>query len=341
MDSHAAPETPADDALLSVENVSVRFPLRGTAWPWQQPDMVHAVENVSFSVARNEIFGLAGESGCGKSTVARVAIGLLKQTEGKVKYRGREIGDYPSAEIRPRLQIVFQDPYTSLNPRRTVGDIVGDALVVHRNMTTTERRARVSEILARVGLAPDHYHRYPHEFSGGQRQRVAIARALVLDPEFLVLDEPTSALDVSVQAVILNLLRKLQRELGLASLFITHDLNLMRFMVDRVGVMYLGRIVEQGRTQEMFGDPLHPYTKALIASTPQPDPERVRGDVALTGELPSNINPPTGCAFHTRCPAKIAGVCDRIAPTLQPVGDRLVACHLHHEPAGMEAAAAS
>lgn len=319
------------NSLVEVRDLKLHFPVRNaTVWPWQETPVVRAVDGISFAVGPNEIYGLAGESGCGKSTVARVLMGLIEATDGTVFFRGRPIGDYASSELRPQMQMVFQDPYTSLNPRRIIGNIVGDPLAVHTRLSGAERRKKVIHALERTGLAHYHYFRYPHEFSGGQRQRAAIARALILDPDFLVLDEPTSALDVSVQAVILNLIRELQHEMQLGCLFITHDLNLMRFLVDRVGVMYLGRIVETGATEEIFSNPLHPYTKALIAATPQPNPDRPNIQIPLEGELPSNINPPPGCPFHPRCPDRIAGLCDRIVPSLKPHVSRELACHLYH-----------
>jgi oligopeptide transport system ATP-binding protein len=329
-------ETPP---LVSLCGVELHFPLRARrVWPWAAKETVKAVDGVDFEVAADEIFGLAGESGCGKSTIARLILDLVKPTAGRILFEGRPIESIPAHELRARLQIVFQDPYTSLNPRRSVGDIVSEPLVIHTDLGRRARREKVVEMLERVGLAGHHQHRFPHEFSGGQRQRLAIARALMLNPRFLVLDEPTSALDVSVQAVILNLIRDLQREYRLGCVFITHDLNLMRFLTQRLAVMYLGQIVEIGHTAEIFEAPLHPYTRALIDATPQPDPERERSHYFLEGELPSNITPPSGCRFHTRCPDKIGRVCETVTPELRPRGDRLVRCHLHHPPA--EAAAA-
>lgn len=317
--------------LIEVRELGMSFPVRNSSsLPWEKPPVVRAVDNVNIAISANEIFGLAGESGCGKSTVARLVMGLIDPTEGEIRFRDRPIQDYSAGEIRPRVQMVFQDPYTSLNPRRTIGRIVGDPLIIHTRMKAAERRDRVMKVLKRVGLADYHYDRYPHEFSGGQRQRIAIARALILDPEFLVLDEPTSALDVSVQAVILNMILELQAEMQLGCLFITHDLNLMRFLAHRTGVMYLGQMVEVGPTQDLFDEPLHPYTRALIDATPQPDPDRVNAQVPLEGEIPSNINRPKGCAFASRCPVRIDGTCEQIAPELKPFGSRLVACHLHH-----------
>jgi oligopeptide/dipeptide ABC transporter ATP-binding protein len=325
-----AEASPAGAPLVSLRDVRLHFPVRArNLWPLAEKETVKAVDGVSFDIGADEIFGLAGESGCGKSTIARLVLDLVRPTSGEIAFGGRPIGRVPASELRSKLQIVFQDPYTSLNPRRSVGDILGEPLVIHTKLGRRERRERVMQMLEHVGLASYHYYRFPHEFSGGQRQRLAIARALMLNPSFLVLDEPTSALDVSVQAVILNLIRDLQREYRLGCLFITHDLNLMRFLSHRLGVMYLGHIVEIGRTAAVFDDPLHPYTKALIASTPQPEPERQRSHYFLEGELPSNIHPPSGCPFHTRCPDKIGPVCETVMPALQPHGDRLVRCHLY------------
>ena len=315
---------------LDVRDLKVHFPIRaggGAA-------VVKAVDGVSLTVQADEMFGIAGESGCGKSTLARTLIGLIKPAAGDVRFEGRSIADFGKREFASKIQMVFQDPYGSLNPRRTVGDIVGDPLAVHTRLNRRERKEKVVRLLERTGLAAYHYGRYPHEFSGGQRQRIAIARALVLDPKFLVLDEPTSALDVSVQAVILNLIRALKAERGLGCLFITHDLNLMRFMTDRLAVMYLGRVVEMGRTAEIFTEPLHPYTRALVNATPQPDPGRKRTAEVLQGELPSPVNPPSGCPFHTRCPVKVGRVCETVVPSLGAAKGRLVACHLVNPPDG-------
>ena len=326
------PERKAAERLLEIDGLRKTFPARATAGLGRKPPLVRAVDGVDFSVSEDEVFGLAGESGCGKSTVARLILRLIEPSGGRIRFRGRDLADHAPRELRQRVQMVFQDPYTSLNPRRRVGKLVGDPLVIHTGLSRAERRERVLDTLARVGLAPYHQDRFPHEFSGGQRQRIAIARALVVDPEFLVLDEPTSALDVSVQAVILNMILELQQEMRIGCLFISHDLNLMRFLAHRVGVMYLGRIVETGSTAEIFDHPLHPYTRALVSATPQPDPDRERTGAVLEGELPSNVAPPPGCAFSTRCPDAVAGLCDRVAPRLAPVAGRRVACHLHHPP---------
>ena len=319
--------------VMDVRELCKHFPVKGAGlFPWSSPPQVRAVDGVSFEIANDEIFGLAGESGCGKSTVGRLILGLIPASSGRVLFRGTDITRTSRAglrSLRPRMQMIFQDPYTALNPRRTVADIVSDPLVVHTRLSSPERRQRVIQMLERVGLAPDHYYRYPHEFSGGQRQRIGIARALILRPDFLVLDEPTSALDVSVQAVIINLIMEFQAELRLSCLFITHDLNLLRFLSNRLAIMYLGLLVEVGGTKEVFSGPMHPYSRALIAATPQPKRTRQSPKVFLEGEVPSNLSPPPGCRFHTRCPEKIGTVCETESPELKPVAGRLVACHLY------------
>jgi oligopeptide/dipeptide ABC transporter ATP-binding protein len=328
----AAPQPGAESVLISAQELRMHFPLERGALPWSARRVVKAVDGVSFDIAPNEMFGLAGESGCGKSTVGRLLLGLIRATSGQVLFHGQNIATMPARALRrmrPGMQMVFQDPYTSLNPRRAVSDIVSDPLIVHSALSGQERRQRVMDMLEKVGLARDHYYRYPHEFSGGQRQRIAIARALILNPEFLVLDEPTSALDVSVQAVIINLIKRLQVEFRLGCLFITHDLNLLRFLSNRLAIMYLGKIVELARTAELFESPLHPYSRALIASTPQPTPERKRTLYVLEGEIPSNITPPSGCSFHTRCREKIGRICETEEPALRQVQGRMVRCHLY------------
>lgn len=318
-------------SAIELRDLKVHFPVGASRlFSGRSPMVVKAVDGLSLKIEPDEIFGLAGESGCGKSTVARVLAGLVKPTSGDVLVGDRRLGDIRRLDLPTKIQMVFQDPYGSLNPRRIIGDIIGDPLAIHTRLARQERQSKVEQILESVGLLAHHFHRFPHEFSGGQRQRIAIARALILDPSFLVLDEPTSALDVSVQAVILNLIRTLKQERELGCLFITHDLNLMRFMTTRLAVMYLGRIVEMGNVEDIFSAPLHPYTKALVDSTPQAAAGRRRVKPGLEGELPSPVNPPSGCPFHTRCPAKIGTVCETHVPKLTTGNGRLVACHLHN-----------
>ena len=268
------------EPIIRVENLKKHFLIKSpNLWPRSEKISVKAVDGIHFDIRQNEMFGLAGESGCGKSTVARLLLRLIEETSGKIYYQGGEILSIPAPEMRKlrlKMQMVFQDPYTSLNPRRTVGDIVSDPLYVHTNLTRRERNEKVMELLEQVGLSKDHFYRYPHEFSGGQRQRIAIGRALILEPDFLVLDEPTSALDVSVRAMIVNLILGMKSRLHLSCLFITHDLNLLRFLSDRVAIMYLGEILELSESKQFFDHPLHPYSRALIASIPQYDP-KMRG----------------------------------------------------------------
>ena len=319
--------------VIKAAGLKKHFPVKGGGLrPWAGPAWVKAVDGVDFAIRPNEMFGLAGESGCGKSTVGRLLLRLIRPSAGHIFFQGQDVSRVSAGQLRglrTRMQMVFQDPYTSLNPRRTVADIIADPLVVHQSLSGRDRRRRVRDMLEQVGLARDHFYRYPHEFSGGQRQRIAIARALILRPDFLVLDEPTSALDVSVQAVIVSLINKLQADLNLSCLFITHNLNLLRFLSHRLAIMYLGQIVEMGDTKPVFDDPLHPYSRALIASTPQPNPQKSRRRVFLEGEVPSNINPPAGCRFHTRCPEKMGEICETKAPELLARQGRLVRCHLY------------
>jgi oligopeptide transport system ATP-binding protein len=321
------------EPIIRVENLKKHFSLKKPGlWPWGEKAFVRAVDGIHFDIRDNEMFGLAGESGCGKSTVARLLLRLIEETSGKIYYKGKEILNIPVSEmrkLRSKMQMVFQDPYTSLNPRRTVGDIISDPLSVHTDLSRRERREKVLELLEQVGLSKDHFFRYPHEFSGGQRQRIAIGRALILDPDFLVLDEPTSALDVSVRAMIINLILGLKSRLHLSCLFITHDLNLLRFLSDRVAIMYLGEILELSESKELFDHPLHPYSKALIASIPHYDPKKRGGKFFLEGELPSNIYLPTGCRFHPRCPQKLGKRCEAEPPQLIEKEGRLIRCHLY------------
>jgi len=321
------------EPIIKVENLRKHFPLKKSGlWPWGEKNSIRAVDGIDFYIRGNEMFGLAGESGCGKSTVARLILGLIEATSGRIYYRAREISRISKLEmkeLRSKMQIVFQDPYTSLNPRRTVGDIISDPLVVNTGCSRRERRERVMEVLEQVGLAKDHYFRYPHEFSGGQRQRIAIGRALILHPDFLALDEPTSALDVSVRAMIINLILELKAHLHLSCLFISHDLQLLRFLSDRLAIMYLGEIVELAATKGLFESPMHPYSRALIASIPQYDAPKRPGRFFLEGEPPSNIDLPSGCRFHPRCPQKQEEKCETEPPQLIEVDGRLIRCHLY------------
>ncbi len=295
--------------LLDVRGLTVRFPIRGRGLFAHSPGAIHAVEDVSLTLERGGALGLVGESGSGKSTIARAIVGLQRPTSGSVKFDGTELTTLTDRERRPfrrRVQMVFQDPTGSLDPRMTVGAIVAEPLAIQGVGTRRDRRARAASLLESVGLAASLAERYPHEFSGGQRQRIGIARALALEPELLVLDEPVSALDVSVQASVVNLLAELRARLGLAYLFIAHDLAVVRHVCERVAVMYLGRIVEEGPRESLFAEPRHPYTQALLSAVPVPDPiaERARSRIVLAGDPPSPANPPSGCAFHPRCPRR-------------------------------------
>ena len=320
--------------LVEVEGLKTYFPVRKGVFS-RISGWVKAVDDVSFRVRRGKTLGLVGESGCGKTTVGRTLLRLIPATAGRVVFDGIDVFALSRAHLRQmrrRMQVIFQDPIGSLNPRMTVGSIVGEALSVHGIARGRERTERVARLLERVGLSPAHVNRYPHEFSGGQRQRIGIARALVLEPRFIVCDEPVSALDVSIQSQILNLLADLQAEMGLSYLFIAHNLAVVQHFCDDVAVMYLGKIVEIGTAEEVYGRPKHPYTQALLLAAPVPDPDvaRRRRRVPLAGEVPSPVNPPGGCAFHPRCPLAI-DICKRIVPPLEThVGTspgHLVACH--------------
>ena len=297
---------------------------------------VHAVDGVSLSIAEKEIVGLVGESGSGKSTFGKTLIGLHSKTAGQVQFRDEILPQkYSAADFQRlaiKMQMIFQDPYSSLNPRMTVGEIIGEGLKLHTDSEAKEVRDRVADWLEQVGLNADHMSRYPHEFSGGQRQRIGIARALILEPEFVVCDEPISALDVSVQAQVINLLGELKERMGLTLLFIAHDLSMVRYVSDRMAVMYLGSLVELGKADEVYFEPKHPYTEVLVGSNPEPDPnlERSRPSTAIQGEIPSPVNIPAGCRFANRCP-KVMDVCRESTPELIPLkdADRLVACHLY------------
>ncbi|WP_298818405.1 ABC transporter ATP-binding protein [Chloroflexus sp.] len=294
---------PANDTLLEVRNLKKYFPIKG-GFLRRTIAEVRAVDDVSFTVKRGETLGLVGESGCGKTTTGRTVLRLERATAGEVIFEGQDVmraNSRTMKALRRDMQIIFQDPYASLDPRITIGESVAEGLVIHGIGTPAERRERVREVLAKVGLSASHMTRFPHEFSGGQRQRIGIARALIMEPKLIVCDEPVSALDVSIQSQVLNLLRSLQREFGLTYLFIAHNLAVVEHISDRVGVMYLGKLVELTTSAELFREPLHPYTKALISAIPHPNPFVKRERIVLQGDVPSPINPPSGCRFHPRC----------------------------------------
>ncbi|MDO5033281.1 MAG: ATP-binding cassette domain-containing protein [Eubacteriales bacterium] len=312
--------------LVRVENLKKYFDVK-TGWFQKSP--LKAVDDVSFTIKRGETLGLVGESGCGKTTVGRTLLHLYKPTGGKIYFKDQEVTDHNIHDLRKEMQMVFQDPYASLNPRMTVADIVGEPLDVHKLYSSAEeRRDKVNKLLALVGLNSDHAGRYAHEFSGGQRQRIGIARALAVDPEFIICDESVSALDVSIQAQILNMFKDLQAELGLSYLFIAHDILVVTYMADRVAVMYLGKIVELAKTDEINRNTIHPYTQSLYSAVPIPDPETARHSqrILLEGDIPSPLNMPSGCSFRTRC-AYATAQCAEEAPPLKDRGDgHLVAC---------------
>ena len=323
----------AGDKLLQVESLTKYF-YKPQGLFGQKKQIVKSVDHVTFDIMRNETLGLVGESGCGKTTVGRTITRLYEPTDGKIIFDGKDISHLTKKELLPyrkKMQMIFQDPYASLNARMTVMDIIREALDLHSDLKTKEEKSRrVYELLDRVGLMREHANRYPHEFSGGQRQRIGIARALAVDPEFIVCDEPISALDVSIQAQVVNMLEDLQREFGLTYLFIAHDLSMVRHISDRIGVMYLGKLVEIGPSEEIYSHHLHPYTEALLSSEPVPDPEKARAkeQIVLQGDIPSPIDPPSGCRFRTRCP-RACEQCAQAEPELKPVGnDHYVACHL-------------
>jgi peptide/nickel transport system ATP-binding protein len=321
-----------DQPLLRVANLVKNFPARGSAFG-RASEQVHAVADVSFEISAGETLGLVGESGCGKSTTGRCVLQLIEPTSGEVWLEGRSVTDLNGkalGALRRDMQIIFQDPYASLNPRMTVGAIIGEALTIHKlAKTRAEFAERVVELLQLVGLDADHMRRYPHEFSGGQRQRIGIARALAVSPKLIVCDEPVSALDVSIQAQIVNLLADLQEEFRLAYLFIAHDLAVVQHISTRVAVMYLGRIVELAPAEELFGNPRHPYTEALLSAVPTPDPTARRQRIRLEGDIPNPIHPPPGCHFHTRCPIRQLPLCSAERPPLKQIaGGHWVACHL-------------
>jgi oligopeptide/dipeptide ABC transporter ATP-binding protein len=318
--------------LIEVHNLVKYFPVHGGVLQRVQ-GWVKAVDDVTFAIRRGETLGLVGESGCGKTTIGRSILRLIEPTSGQVLFEGQDMTAMGSKELKAKrreMQIIFQDPYSSLDPRSQIGDIIAEALYVHGVKDREERRQRVLEIMSTVGLSEHHSRRYPHEFSGGQRQRIGIARALILRPQFIVCDEPVSALDVSIQSQVLNLLRRLQREFNLTYLFIAHNMSVVEHISDRVAVMYLGKMVELTDRDELYRNPLHPYTLALMSAIPIPDPDLKRERVILEGDVPSPLNPPSGCRFHPRCPIA-EGICAQEAPALRPVAGNthhLVACHL-------------
>ena len=318
--------------LLQVKNLVKHFPVKGGLLA-RVVDKVHAVDGVSFDMAAGETLGVVGESGCGKSTMGRSILRLIEPTSGEVWFEGKNVTTASKNELRALardMQIIFQDPFASLNPRMTVGAIVGEALTIHKlAKTAREYEERIVHLLETVGLAADHMRRYPHEFSGGQRQRIGIARALAVSPKLIVCDEAVSALDVSIQAQVINLLEDLRSQFNLTYIFIAHDLSVVEHISHRVAVMYLGRIVEIATSRDLYTDPKHPYTEALLSAVPIPDPSIKRKRIPLQGDVPSPIRPPPGCHFHTRCLIAQKGLCDVQAPMLKPTGEgHLVACHL-------------
>lgn len=318
------------EPMLRVEGLKKYFPVRAGVFA-RVSGYVRAVDDINLSIYPGEVYALVGESGCGKSTTGHTIMKMLRPTEGRVLFEGKDIFSLTKAqgkELCKRVQLIFQDPYSSLNPRMTVGESIGEALEAHGIAKGKARRQKVEAVLELCGLAPYHYRRYPHEFSGGQRQRIVIARALVLEPRFLVADEPVSALDVSIQSQIINLLKELQAKMGLTYLFISHDLSVVKHMADRIGVMYLGSLVEESRKNDFYGKPLHPYTQALLSAVPEWDLRAKKERIILKGDVPSPANPPSGCRFHTRC-LHCMDICVSERPTLQEAAPgHLVACHL-------------
>jgi len=321
---HQATTTKAkrDELLLEIKGLRKYFPIRGGVFSRVVAN-VKAVEDMNFTINRGEVVGLVGESGSGKTTAGRAILRLIEPTAGEILFDGVDVATLNKAKLREyrrKMQIIFQDPFASLNPRMSVGDIIGEALTIHNLARGKAKEARVADLLERVGMNAGHMRRYPHEFSGGQRQRIGIARALAVDPDFIVADEPVSALDVSIQAQVVNLLQDLKDELGLTMLFIAHDLGVVEYISDKVIVMYLGRIMEIAPAKELYHNPVHPYTEALLTAVPIPDPTVKRERVILQGDIPSPINPPSGCVFRTRCPIATEE-CKHVIPPLEQVGE--------------------
>jgi oligopeptide transport system ATP-binding protein len=320
------------ELLLEVNGLKKYFPITGGIFGSKRGE-VKAVDDVSFYVKKGETLGIVGESGCGKSTTGRLLMRLIEASDGKIVFEDKEITSMSKSELRRTrrdIQMVFQDPYASLNPRHSVEQILEEPLIVHGIGTKEERRKRVKEMLEVVGLSSYHARRYPHQFSGGQRQRIGIAKALMTKPKLIIADEPVSALDVSIQAQVLNLMKDIQKEFQLTYIFIAHDLGVVRHISDRVGVMYLGRLIELAESEELYENPLHPYTKALLSAVPIPDPDIKRETILIQGELPSPANPPTGCAFHTRC-AECMAICKTTRPEERNINGHYVSCHLFNE----------
>jgi oligopeptide transport system ATP-binding protein len=322
-----------DNKLIEIKNLTKWFPLKKGIFN-TKPSFVKAVDDVSFYINKGETLGLVGESGCGKTTIGRTIIKLYEPTSGNIIYSGDDITDLSQKKMLPfrrKMQMIFQDPYASLDSRMTVGDIIGEAIDIHRLLSGKERYERIQYLLRRVGLSADHASRYPHEFSGGQRQRIGIARSLAVQPEFIVCDEPISALDVSIQAQVVNMLEELQEDLGLTYLFIAHDLSMVKHISNRIGVMYLGKLVEITDSIELYKNPLHPYTQALLSAIPIPDPDEsaTKQRIMLDGEIPSPIDPPPGCRFRGRCRFE-KPICAEVNPELKDMGNNhFVACHLY------------